>query len=90
MVVLQDLKAVPLWEIKLAQRITAVVGKSPQERVHSQGRVLADRSVLYKYMNPNLVVVLTQIEDPLYKSNISNKHIFTCIDFFFSLVLAVK
>jgi hypothetical protein len=28
------------------------------ERVHSQGRVLGDRSVLYKYVNPNLVVVV--------------------------------
>lgn len=27
------------------------------ERVHSQGKVLGDRSVLYKYSNPNLVAV---------------------------------
>lgn len=27
------------------------------EHVHSQGRVLGDRSVLYKYSNPNLVAI---------------------------------
>lgn len=32
------------------------------EQVHSQGRVLGDRSVLYKYLNPNLVVVITEGE----------------------------
>ena len=30
------------------------------EHVHSLGRVLGDRSVLYKYTNPNLVVVVTE------------------------------
>ena len=34
------------------------------EHVHSQGRVLGDRSVLYKYLNPNLVVVTTEGEEP--------------------------
>jgi hypothetical protein len=29
------------------------------EKVHSQGRVLGDRSVLYKYANPNLVAILS-------------------------------
>lgn len=33
------------------------------EHVHSQGRVLGDRSVLYKYLNPNLVVVVTEGEE---------------------------
>ncbi|XP_014216207.1 ER membrane protein complex subunit 1 isoform X2 [Copidosoma floridanum] len=42
------------------QRITHVASKNPIERVHSQGRVLSDRSVLYKYINPNLVVIVTQ------------------------------
>lgn len=31
-----------------------------KERVHSQGHVMADRSVLYKYVNPNLVAVVTE------------------------------
>ena len=30
--------------------------------MHSQGRVLGDRSVLYKYLNPNLVVVIAEGE----------------------------
>lgn len=50
--------------MKLFARITALVGKSATEKVHSQGRVLTDRSVLYKYINPNLVAVLTEIEEP--------------------------
>ena len=29
------------------------------EKTHSQGNVLGDRAVLYKYVNPNLVAVLT-------------------------------
>lgn len=33
------------------------------EHVHSQGRVLGDRSVLYKYINPNLAVVVAEGED---------------------------
>ncbi|XP_067005032.2 ER membrane protein complex subunit 1 isoform X2 [Anabrus simplex] len=66
----QGLVASRVWEVKLSQssqRITAVVGKSPVERVHSQGRVLGDRSVLYKYINPNLVAVVTQGFDPVHK-----------------------
>ena len=31
--------------------------------MHSQGRVLGDRSVLYKYINPNLAVVVGEGED---------------------------
>lgn len=66
----QKLVASRVWEIKLtqgSQHITAVVSKSPIEKVHSQGRVLGDRSVLYKYINPNLVAVLTQGFDPVHK-----------------------
>jgi hypothetical protein len=44
-----------------------VASKSPAERVHSQGRVLADRSVMYKYLNPNLVAVITHSTDPVHK-----------------------
>ncbi|XP_017764681.1 PREDICTED: ER membrane protein complex subunit 1 isoform X2 [Eufriesea mexicana] len=52
-----------VWELHLSptnQRITHVVSKNPIERVHSQGRVLSDRSVLYKYINPNLVAIVTE------------------------------
>ncbi|XP_062611133.1 ER membrane protein complex subunit 1-like isoform X1 [Saccostrea cucullata] len=54
-----------VWTVNLQkkqQTITQVMGKRPQEQVHSQGRVLGDRSVLYKYLNPNLVVVVTEGE----------------------------
>ena len=35
--------------------------KNPLEHVHSQGKVLGDRRVLYKYLNPNLVAVATEV-----------------------------
>ncbi|XP_043801911.1 ER membrane protein complex subunit 1 isoform X1 [Apis laboriosa] len=59
----QELISHKVWELLLSpknQRITHVVSKNPIERVHSQGRVLSDRSVLYKYINPNLVAVVTE------------------------------
>ncbi|XP_012144585.1 ER membrane protein complex subunit 1 isoform X2 [Megachile rotundata] len=59
----QELIAHKVWELLLSpknQRITHVVSKNPIERVHSQGRVLNDRSVLYKYINPNLVAIVTE------------------------------
>ena len=33
------------------------------EHVHSQGRVLGDRSVLYKYLNPNIILVTAEGEE---------------------------
>lgn len=60
---LQELIAHKVWELVLApktQKITQVVSKNPLEHVHSQGRVLGDRSVLYKYINPNLVAIVTE------------------------------
>ncbi|KAL0117773.1 hypothetical protein PUN28_008875 [Cardiocondyla obscurior] len=59
----QELIAHKVWELLLSprnQKITQVVAKNPIERVHSQGRVLSDRSVLYKYINPNLVAIVTE------------------------------
>ncbi|XP_076656001.1 ER membrane protein complex subunit 1 isoform X4 [Halictus rubicundus] len=59
----QELIAHKVWELLLSpenQKITHVVSKNPIERVHSQGRVLSDRSVLYKYINPNLVAIVTE------------------------------
>ena len=37
--------------------------KPTEEVVHSQGRVMADRSVLFKYINPNLAFVLAEGQD---------------------------
>jgi len=39
------------------------------EHVHSQGIVLADRSVLYKYLNPNLAVVVAEGVDSASKGD---------------------
>lgn len=60
------------WSINLggndnSQKIYSIASKNPIEHVHSQGRVLNDRSVLYKYINPNLVAIVTQGPDNIYK-----------------------
>ena len=36
---------------------------SPSEHVSSQGRVMTDRSVQYKYLNPHLFAVVTESTD---------------------------
>lgn len=62
----KDLSTELTWEVVLpaeVQRIVAVKGKRPNEHVHSQGRVMGDRSVLYKYLNPNLLAVVTESTD---------------------------
>ncbi|XP_037073847.1 ER membrane protein complex subunit 1-like [Pollicipes pollicipes] len=72
--VTDDLRTVPTWRLDLSsqgQTIRRVLAKSPHERVHSQGRVLADRSVLYKYANPNLLMVITDADDPVHKHSTS-------------------
>lgn len=66
------LQAVPMWKVHMGgqgnqQKILKIASKNPIEHVHSQGRVLADRSVLYKYLNPNLIAVVTQGPDPIHK-----------------------
>ncbi|XP_063704257.1 ER membrane protein complex subunit 1 [Culicoides brevitarsis] len=66
------LQTIPTWKLHVGsiarqQKIIKIASKNPIEHVHSQGRVLADRSVLYKYLNPNLVAVVTQGIDPIHK-----------------------
>uniref|UniRef100_H3D366 ER membrane protein complex subunit 1 n=1 Tax=Tetraodon nigroviridis TaxID=99883 RepID=H3D366_TETNG len=61
-----DLSTELIWEVVIpteTQRIVSVKGKRPNEHVHSQGRVMGDRSVLYKYLNPNLLAVVTESTD---------------------------
>lgn len=79
------LQAIETWRINLggldnSQKIIQIASKNPNEHVHSQGRVLNDRSVLYKYTNPNLVAIVTQGTDNVYKCKISfdilNTHLF--------------
>lgn len=68
---LQELIAHKVWELLLSpknQKIIQVISKNPIERVHSQGRVLSDRSVLYKYINPNLVAVVSEGVGSTHKS----------------------
>lgn len=71
-ILLQKLRAIPTWKVNLGgpsntQKIIEVAVKNPIEHVHSQGRVLADRSVLYKYINPNLIAVATHGPDTIHK-----------------------
>ncbi|CAJ0605524.1 unnamed protein product [Cylicocyclus nassatus] len=40
-----------------SEHIIIVKGKPRNQKVHSQGRVLIDRNVQYKYANPNLVAI---------------------------------
>nr|XP_053639999.1 ER membrane protein complex subunit 1-like isoform X1 [Cherax quadricarinatus] len=61
-----------VWTVSLGGGpITGVYGKLASEKVHSPGRVLADRSVLYKYVNPNLAVVTTQGYDHVNKNTLT-------------------
>ncbi|CAG8567158.1 11512_t:CDS:10, partial [Dentiscutata heterogama] len=50
-----------LWKFSFPEGNTIVaIGHKPNhEKVASLGRVLGDRSVLYKYLNPNIVAVAT-------------------------------
>ncbi|XP_044258002.1 ER membrane protein complex subunit 1 [Tribolium madens] len=62
----------PVWNLNLG--LSELVGVSTRpmaERVHSQGRVLHDRSVHYKYVNPNLIALATLSDDPVHKSVLS-------------------
>ncbi|XP_059616170.1 ER membrane protein complex subunit 1 isoform X2 [Phlebotomus argentipes] len=67
----KDVTAKLIWKVDLSgasnSHVIDVAGKNPTERVHSQGRVLSDRSVLYKYVNPNLVAVATFGLDSIHK-----------------------
>ncbi|KAK1340428.1 hypothetical protein QTO34_018998 [Cnephaeus nilssonii] len=62
----KDLTTELSWELTIppeVQRIVTVKGKRSSEHVHSQGRVMGDRSVLYKSLNPNLLAVVTESTD---------------------------
>uniref|UniRef100_A0AC34GTR0 ER membrane protein complex subunit 1 n=1 Tax=Panagrolaimus sp. ES5 TaxID=591445 RepID=A0AC34GTR0_9BILA len=60
---LNTLKSTPLWKAKLNfspnEKFVYVAGKPSNQKTHSQGKVLGDRAVLYKYVNPNLVSALS-------------------------------
>lgn len=49
----------PVWQFvpPAGQKVVKAVGRPSHDPVASIGKVLGDRSVLYKYLNPNLVLV---------------------------------
>ncbi|KAG5291786.1 DUF1620 domain-containing protein [Histoplasma ohiense] len=55
---------VPLWEFlpPKGQKLINAIARPPHDPVASIGKVLGDRSVLYKYLNPNLAL-LTAVGD---------------------------
>lgn len=54
----------PIWSLaNPGTEVRKFVGKSTEEDVHSQGRVMADRSVLFKYVNPNLALIISEGTD---------------------------
>ena len=56
-----SLDMIPVWSFSSSNaNIIHLATKSTEEVVHSQGRVMADRSVLFKYLNPNLAFVLAE------------------------------
>nr|CAB3242339.1 ER membrane protein complex subunit 1 [Phallusia mammillata] len=54
--------AKPTWSVTVpnTHRIIQFGGKPSGEKIDSLGRPLADRSVLFKYLNPNVVAVLSE------------------------------
>eukprot|EP00126_Sphaerothecum_destruens_P007476 Sdes_comp19871_c0_seq1m12150 len=51
----------PIWNIEFPndEKIEKIAAKTSGSRIGSLGRVLPDRSVAYKYLNPNLLACLT-------------------------------
>jgi len=57
----KGLKTVCTWQLPFAEdeSVLNVAERDPQERVASLGRVLGNRNVLYKYLNPHTIAVGT-------------------------------
>jgi len=51
--------SVALWEMPFAEKLMVHAVRGPAESVQSHVRILGDRSVLYKYLNPNTLFVAT-------------------------------
>ncbi|KAI9314818.1 hypothetical protein BX666DRAFT_1861888 [Dichotomocladium elegans] len=56
-----SLSAKPMWtfDIPGGEQLVAVSERQPYERVALIGRVLGNRNVMYKYLNPHMFAVLT-------------------------------
>jgi len=62
----------PVWTLESpGTSIIHVRTRQLEEKVHSAGRVMDDRSVLFKYMNPNLALVMAEGQDSTNKSFIT-------------------
>ncbi|XP_072949893.1 ER membrane protein complex subunit 1 isoform X2 [Epargyreus clarus] len=58
------------WSVRLGgggARLAALAARPRGERSRSPGRALPDRSVLYKYANPNLLLAVVDAADPVHK-----------------------
>ncbi|EPY52389.1 ER membrane protein complex subunit 1 [Schizosaccharomyces cryophilus OY26] len=60
--ILEDHTIITEWELpfKNDEALINTVQRNPHETIASLGRVLADRKVMYKYLNPNVMAVLTR------------------------------
>ena len=60
-----ELIAKQIWSLDLPLPLSGLqlLFKRFGEHVHSQGRVMGDRNVLYKYLNPNLVAIVGESID---------------------------
>ncbi|CAB4431410.1 unnamed protein product [Rhizophagus irregularis] len=57
----QPFDIIEIWTLNFpeGESIAAIAHRPPIEKIASLGRVLGDRSVLYKYLNPHLVAIAT-------------------------------
>jgi len=55
----EEMAVVETWAFQLppTQNLIEVTTQSRPHIIHTQGKALADRSVLYKYMNPNMLAI---------------------------------
>ena len=61
---IQTLSGIPTWRFQTppGTQLVSLSSRPPEEKVASIGRVLGDRSVFYKYLNPHLIVLA--VADP--------------------------
>lgn len=61
-IIRDDIVPKPIWTFQpgVTEEIVSVKMKRIDEEVHSPARVLGDRGILYKYVNPNIIAIMTQ------------------------------
>ncbi|VDL64442.1 unnamed protein product [Hymenolepis diminuta] len=69
-----------IWHMHLSsddypQRILRAAAYPSNEHVHSIGRILGDRNVMYKYINPNLLAVMTEGVSALEGHSVISKYL---------------